>query len=67
MGDLFDNRFAAIILFGTALAMGVSLIVLSIMGFTGLEILIGIGFLCLGIAGLEGVEKDDAPKKKRKK
>jgi hypothetical protein len=64
--ELFDERFTGIILYGVALGMGVSTVVLTIMGFTGLELLIGIGIFCLGLAGLNSVEKDDKPKKNKK-
>ena len=64
--ELFDNRFAAVILYGTALAMGISIIVFTMFGIAGIGYLVGIGLLCLGIGGLEGVEKDDKPKKRKR-
>jgi hypothetical protein len=72
MDDIFDTRFAPIILFGTALAMGICVIVLkllaafNIIAYLDLGLLLAVGLFCLGLAGIAGVETDDKPKKRKK-
>ncbi|MHA2273553.1 MAG: hypothetical protein ACXACI_16990 [Candidatus Hodarchaeales archaeon] len=49
--------YIRVLLYGLALAMGVATTVLSILGQPVEQILVGIAVVCLGIAGLDRVDR----------
>jgi len=47
------NQLTLTVLYAVALGMGISAIVLSVLGAENTQIFAGIGVACLGLAGLE--------------